>query len=296
MFRVPRPAVTVFAGFVLAVAAACSSSSATSTGQVAGASAVAVNQSDPNSILNGAMSSAAQAKSFHIALTASGTIKQSALSDASGGSGPAAALGGGGDLKLDGTTLEGDVDVANQAAHLTFSLPSMNLSGDLIAVDKALYYKVSLLGPKYAKLDLNSLTAGLPIPSLPAATPGASDMAAMQELNQLQQQLKDAGFKATLVGVDQISGKDAYHVAYTIPIDYINAQIAAEASGGPSMTLDSASFDTWIYKADNRPAKAELKAASSSVGSLDLTVTVTDYDKPVTISAPDPSQVQAVAP
>jgi hypothetical protein len=42
----------------------------------------------------------------------------------------------------------------------------------------------------------------------------------------------------------------------------------------------------WVYKNNNRPAKAELKEGSTTVGDIDLTVTVTDYDKSVTVNAP----------
>jgi len=37
-----------------------------------------------------------------------------------------------------------------------------------------------------------------------------------------------AGVKATLVGVDQVGGKDAYHITITGLSDYLNAQIAAQ--------------------------------------------------------------------
>ena len=66
---------------------------------------------------------------------------------------------------------------------------------------------------------------------------------------------------------------------------------AASASSAPNVQIDSASVDVWIYKSSSRLAKVELKGASSAVGSIDLTVTITNYDAAVTIAAPPASEV-----
>jgi len=84
------------------------------------------------------------------------TIKAAAIQAEAGSAGAAITS----DVKLDGTSITGDVDVANQAADLSFTVPPMAmlgnapLTGDLILKDSVLYYKVSLLGAKYTKMDL----------------------------------------------------------------------------------------------------------------------------------------------
>jgi hypothetical protein len=283
----PKTALALVAGFVLVAAGACSSSGASSA---ATGGAANVNQSDPNSIISAAISGGSDIKSFHIKVAVNGTINAAALQSAAADSGIPIT----GDVKLDGTSLEGDVDVTNQAAHLAFNVPALAMlgnvpiTGDLIVADKTLYYKVSLLGTKYSKEDLSSLgslSSSIPV-AIPSVLPTAGASGLTDEIAQLRQQMDDAGVKATLVGVDSIGGQDANHINVSIPLDKINAEIAAEASGDPSMKLDSASVDFWVYKSNNRPAKFEIKGASSSVGSLDLVVTITDYDKAVTISAP----------
>ena len=55
-------------------------------------------------------------------------------------------------------------------------------------------------------------------------------------------------------------------------------------------------IDAWVYKADNRLAKIDIKAASSTIGNLEVIVTVTNYDKPVTVTAPPASEVETTAP
>jgi hypothetical protein len=288
-----RPALSFLAGFVLVVAAACGSGSATpAAGSAApgATNAPATNASDPNSIVDNALNSTASVKSFHIKIEINGTITKEALqSEAASAGFPITS-----DVKLDGTTLEGDVDVANSAASLNFNVPALPmlgnqpLTGSLIAVDQVLYYKVSLLGPKYSKLDLGSLASGLPVP-VPTAAATAS-MGLTGEFSAALDQLKAMGFKATLVGVEQIGGKDADHINISVPIDALNQEIAA-ASPSPMVQLDSASIDFWIYTDNNQLAKFELKGASSQLGNLDLTLTITNYDAPVSISAPPASDI-----
>jgi hypothetical protein len=49
----------------------------------------------------------------------------------------------------------------------------------------------------------------------------------------------------------------------------------------------------WLYTADSRVAQLEAKFASSALGNLDLTLTVSAYNQPVTITAPSADQIQA---
>lgn len=306
MFRAPRPALSLLAGLVVVIASACSSGASTPTSVVPGASgapgaptsaaSAAANPNDPNSIITSAISGGAAIKSFHIKVEVSGTIKKEILQSEAGSAGAAITT----DVKLDGTAIEGDVDVANQAANLTFNVPPMAmmgnvpLTGGLILKDNAIYYKVSLMGPKYTKMDLSSLsslTAGLPVP-----TPGAAaTMNLTDTLTQLKAQMDAAGITATLVGVDQIGGKDANHINISFPLAKLNAEIAA-ASPSPMVSIDSASADVWIYKDNSELAKFEIKGASGQVGSFDFVVTITNYDAPVTISAPAASEVNPAKP
>lgn len=311
MIRLPKPALAALAGFVLVFAAACGSSTITpvpppggatnAPGVISTGAAVAtVNPQDPSSIITGVINGTTDVKSFHVKLTVNGTIKGAALASAAGSA--AGGLGGAlqGDIKLDGTAIEGDVDVANQAAKLTFNVPplaalgNIPLTGDLILVSNTLYYKVSLLGPKYTKMDLGSIgdSLGALGSSLPVAVPSAGASAAIaDQIAQMRKALSDAGVTVTLVGVDQIGGKPASHINVGIPLDKLNAAIAADASSGPAMKIDSASVDMWVYTDGSRFAQVEMKGASSTIGNLDITLTISNYDQPVTVAAPPADQV-----
>jgi hypothetical protein len=315
LIRLPKPALAVLAGFVLVFAAACGSSTVTpfnGGGSVAPAGSMAagvsapatVNPQDPSSIISGVINGTTDVKSFHIKLTVNGTIKAAALASAGSAAG---GLGGAlkGDIKLDGTAIEGDVDVANQAGHITFNVPplaalgNLPLTGDLILVSNTLYYKVSLLGTKYTKMDLGSIgdSLGALSSSLPVAVPSAGASAAIaDQISQMRQALKDAGVTVTLVGVDKIGGKDASHINVSVPLDKLNSAIAAQASAGPAMKIDSAAVDLWVYTDSNRLAQAEIKGASSTLGNLDIVLTISNYDQPVTVAAPPADQIQPTTP
>lgn len=316
MIRQPRPALAVLVGLVVVFASACSSSGNTfpagPTGGAGGTSAptsaasaaATVNLSDPNSLITQLINGGPAVTSFHINIAVTGTIKAAALSSAAGSAGGILT----GDLKLDGTTIDGDVDVANQAAHISLNVPplaalgNLPLTGDLILKDNVLYYQVSLLGTKYTEMDLSSLGASLGslASTLPVAvpTPGASALAGVaDEVAQVRQQLQAAGFAAKLVGVEQVDGKNAYHISISLPLDAINSDIAAAAaSAAPGMKLDSASVDIWTYTDNYQLAKIQIQGASSTVGSLGITVTITNYGVPVTIAAPSASEIESSAP
>jgi len=323
LVHIRRSALPLLAVVVLISVAACTGSAATPGVQgpapsqgVAGvtsapsAAGPAVDPNSPDSILTQAISGGAAIKSVHLKIEVSGTIKAAALKEAGSSTGGlSAALTS--ELKLDGTAIEGDIDVANQAADIKLSVAAIPefggvpITGELIAKDQTLYYKVSMLGPKYSKMDLGSLTKGLGVTASALPTPGASALAGVtDEIAQMRKQLQDFGAVAKLVGVEQVGGKDANHIQITLPLDKINAQIAAAAAAASpspdplmaSMKVDAASIDFWIYKADNRLAKMSASGASSVLGNIALAITLTNYDVPVTITAPPASQVTATAP
>lgn len=280
------------AGVVLVAAGACSSNNSASGGNGGngGNSGPAVNGNDPNSIIAAVVSTGSDIKSFHLKITATGTINSAALSD----SAAAGALSG--NLKLDGATIEGDVDVANQAADIKISLPavpvsadmSVPMSGEIIVVNQIAYYEFGVAGAtgtKYTKLDLGSTLGSLGAlsSSLPVSAPSAG--ASAMTPSALQSELAQSGVTSKVVGTDSIGGQDAYHIAFTLPLDTINAGLASEA-GGSATKIDSLSLDVWVYKNNDRPAQAEFKEGSSTIGNIDLTATITNYDKAVTISAP----------
>jgi hypothetical protein len=271
-----------------------------------GSAGPGVNPGDPNSIISAVIAGGPDTKSFHLKVELNGTIKASGLSGLGGESSSVLT----GDLKLDGSTIEGDVDVTGQAAHLAANVAlgtvgsTVTIAADVILKDSALYYKAPLLlgSEKYTKSSVGDLSSSLTGGAVAVPTVGPSGLAGVEDqVAKIRKALDDAGAKATLVGVEQVGGQDAYHLTISVPLDLINGEIAgaaasAESTAAAGLTIDSAAVDIWVYKSGNRLAKIDIKAASAKIGNLDVIVTVTDYDKPVTITAPPASQVETTAP
>jgi len=269
----PRRSTFAFAGVLLAIAVVgCGSSSATPT---------APPLTDPNEIITRSATGLTAVQTVHFDVAVSGSVNTSAL----GSSG--SALGLSGSLKLDGTTVSGDIDIQKQAFHVAASMPTLlGLTADIIQVDGFQYTKISLVGTKYTK----SPASTLPIPSAaPSATLDISSA-----VTSLKSSLTAAGVTTTLVGRDQVDGRDAYHVSVSVPKDLINQQIGALGGSTTSgISIDSLSLNYWVYVDSLNPAKMELKASSATLGNLTVTVTLTKYNQPVTIKAPADSEIQA---
>jgi hypothetical protein len=276
MIHLPKTALSVIAMAAVAVAG-CSGGSPTPTPIT-----------DPSVLIGQVATSAVSVQSLHVKVEIKGKINLSTLMGSSGGLT--------GNYDVTGTTVEGDIDVARQALDLKLNAPTLfNTTGEAIVVDGVAYYKSSLSGDKFTKSSLGDLTGGLGI-SVPSALPSIGAMASGQlsdEIAQLRQQLADAGVTATMEPVEQVAGKDSYHVSYGLPLDKINAGLAGAGSAAGGMTLDSAAIDVWVYKDSNLPAKLEVKGSAGTAGNLDVVITLTDYNKSVTISAPPADQIQA---
>jgi hypothetical protein len=237
-------------------------------------------------------------KSFHVKIALGGTVKASFIKS----SDPATTIKN--DLTLDGAVIEGDIDAVNLALHLPMTIPAMpGLSSDPLVVDviikdSVLYLKSPASGTKYHSTKLGTAAKELGI-TQPVPTPGGSALVGMADMVEtLRQHLEGNGVTPTVAGIESIGGKDAYRIDLSVPLDKLNGDIAAaEASANADitqkMTIDSASASIWIYKDTYQLAQVQLAGASSSVGNLTFTMTLTNFDQPVTIDAPAAKDVQA---
>ena len=278
MIRLRSQALALVAVASIVMVGGCSGSSGTPTPPPI---------TDPHEVITKALAGAPNIQSLHIKVEVSGKVNAGALGSSGGG------LGLSGNLDLAGTSLEGDLDVVKQATDLKFAVPAMlGLTGEIIVVGGSAYTKISLTGDKFSQSKLSD-TIPISIPSPGAIASGAFT----DQIAQLRKTLTDAGVVATLKPDGKVDGKDAYDVSYTIPIDKINSMLAAQGgSAAAGITIDSASVEIWVYKDNLLPAKLEAKAGAATLGNLDVTVTLTNYNQPVTINAPAASDIATPAP
>jgi hypothetical protein len=123
---------------------------------------------------------------------------------------------------------------------------------------------------------------------LPSASPGAlASLGLSDGIAQLRQSLTDAGVTVQMVGIEPIAGQAAYHFVLTLPLDKINAALADR---NVSLKLTSASADFWLYTKDLTMAQVLVKATGAA-SDLSLTITLSNYGAPVTITAPPASEI-----
>jgi len=290
------------AGLALVVGG-CSNGSAASPAASAGASQVAAvatpTPADPDALFNLAIADGPAWKSFHLKIALNGTITASALK----ATGNPSWRNLKNDVSLDGTTIEGDMDPVDLACDLIVSIPATAatgaaITGEAIVLDPIMYLKLSSSGPKFHKVKLGTLSSDVGL-KVAVPTPGGSSLVGIaNDVSTLRQTLEASGVTPTVVGIDEISGRDAYHIAVAVPLDKINADISAAApTAGASflgqMKIDSASAGIWIYEDSYQLAQVQIAGASSAVGNLSFTMTLTNFDEPVTITAPAASDIAA---
>jgi hypothetical protein len=305
--RTCKSAFAVVAGLVL-VAAGCGGGSAgpgTGTSSPAPSRTALIatpTQVDPDALFDMAIAEGPAWKSFHLKIALSGSITEAAMK-AMGNPSWAKLKSA---VQLDGTAIEGDMDPVHLACDLTMTVPAIPalLTGpttaEAIVLDPTLYLKVSALGPKFHKVKMGTLSGDLGVKAaLP--TPGGSSLVGIADgVSSLRQALEHANVTPSLVGIDQIGGKPAYHIDLAVPLGKLNADLSTAAAGASSSFLRGAKFDSasagiWIYEDGHQLAQVQISGASSAIGNLSFTMTLTNFDQPVTIAAPPASDVAAGA-
>lgn len=217
-------------------------------------------------IITKGMEATANLKSFHLAAAASGTLNVEQL--------------GSGGLNLKGTTLEGDIDIAGEKVALHFLVPPLlNVEGDVVVADEAIYVKTTLTGPKWMKESAGDVGAS------PSSAPDPKT--AIDELGAF---LDREGVEAKKLDDATCGDRTCYQVELTVPSELLND--AASAAPLPSDALGQDLILNLKFDKEN----LYLSSASTSVdaqenGSFTLDVTLSQFDEATNISAPPADQV-----
>jgi hypothetical protein len=240
-----------------------------------GGTASAPALTDPKDILAHAASSLQGLKTVHVKATLSGKIDSGALSG-----------GAGLPVDLTGSSLEGDIDIADTEAKLAVAVPALlGFSADAIATGGTVYVKTSLNPDgKYHKVDTAALTSGLPLPSLPATIGSPDPSAVTAMIDQFKAELDKLTTPPTKLADEKIGDQDCYHVQ----TKFSGADVP-QASG--ALGTGSVTVDVWTRKSDYRPARLAIVVDAGAAGSLSITVDLTNYDAAVTVTAPPADQI-----
>ncbi len=228
---------------------------------------------DPKDILSQSVASLKDVKSFHLQADITGQLKLDLTGSGSAGT-----------IDLKGTTISGDVDIANKKAHLTFSAPGLfGASGDLIVIGDTSYVKISLLGDKYTKTVSDN-----------KADPSASSATDPQTIiNEVKKALDGLTTAPVKLADEKCGDQDCYHIQLTLNASDVSGAVGSAA---PSGLTGSGTVDVWVQKNNLHPAKITAVINAGDTGTINVTVTLSGYDQPVTITAPPDDQVATPAP
>ncbi len=230
---------------------------------------------DPKEIITQGLDKTADLTSFHVSVAVTGSITEPKS---------------GTKIALDGTTFEGDVATSGSAS-LTFKVPALlGLTGAVLIVDKKdLYVKSTLTGAKWSH-------QAMPIPSPDAsgvsASPATDPKAFVAKLKEFL--AKDGVVTKKLDDVT-CGDRQCYHVRVTIPTSVMASM--ASASPMPSINMADIFGDALVVDLQFDKQKLWLTSwsmaiDSTKVGTVNLTITLSAFDKPVTVTPPPADQVQ----
>ncbi|MFH0751434.1 MAG: hypothetical protein V2B17_06320 [Chloroflexota bacterium] len=245
---------------VALIAAACGPSAPTLT--------------DPVQILQKGAASLGEMKTFHLR----GTIDGEVPLDLGGiGSG-----GGGAPLPLDGTTIDGDVDVAAGELAVELLAPALlNLRVNIVVANGSAYLKSPLItGRRWVRQPAEGGIGGDP----GAALAGLAAFLARPEPR--PEKLPDT----------RCSGTDCYGVRLIVPAEEVRAALGWLGSVIPGLSGDGAggvAVTAGVRKDDLRLATLGLQIQAGGTTPLTIVLELDKVNEPVTIDPPPADQVDA---
>jgi hypothetical protein len=247
---------------------------------------------DPKVILAKSLTALNDAQTFHLTGTLSGTLEADLTN-----SGTNSAI----DLK--GTALTADADVPNQRASLSISVPALfALKVDYLQIGPDTYSRNSLSGPDWTH---TSQAGGAPSPlptprrigsssPSPAAGPSGSPEGSLDLVGQITAGLDNLPNPPTLGPAATCGTKSCYTIEISVPLNGSDATglglpLPSGAAASVTVTL-SVEQDTLL------PVHAVAVINAGTNGTFNLALSLSNFNAPVSISAPPPGQVVEESP
>jgi hypothetical protein len=234
---------------------------------------------DPADILKQGAQATVDAQSVHVSLTVEGSV-----TDRDTGS----------PVELDGMTFEGDLDLAGEAAHVTFSMPMLfGMSGEVIAVGEDLYLLTAMVGDQWLHFtessDENDEPAGEP--------PTDEEIAA-----KVDELLATEGVTVTMLA-DQACGDDTcYHLQLSVSAEAMAAHQAegadeldvfGQSTGGmlPDPEFTGPAVVDLLFQHDGLWLREVSVSSDGENGEASMRLQLSEYNTSFDISAPPADQV-----
>lgn len=225
---------------------------------------------DPVEILQAGAASLGEMTSFHLR----GAIDGELALDIGGG-------GGGAPVPLDGTTLDGDVDVAGAKLAVELLAPALlNLRLNLVVADGSAYLKAPILtGDSWVRQPAEGGIGGDP----GAALDGLATFLARPELK--PEKLPDT----------RCAGTDCYSVRFTVPAAEIRDALGSLGSAIPGLSGDAVgdvAVTAGVRKDNLQLATLGLDIPAGGAQDLTIDLELSKVNEPVTITPPPADEVK----
>jgi hypothetical protein len=220
---------------------------------------------DPVEIITQGVEATGNLKSFHMSLAVDGTFTDA---------------GSGGSFALNGTSLEGDFDLASKNVKLTFAVPAfLGLTGDVMVIGTDTYIRTSMTGEKWSK----STRA--------ADDPVAEAMDPEKALEDVRTFLAKEGVVTEKLDDVECGDRTCYAVRVTIP-----AELLADAGDAVDMDPTAAFGEALVLNLRFDREKLWLTEVSTevtgeAVGTINATLSFSGFDEAVTLSPPPADEV-----
>lgn len=229
---------------------------------------------DPGDILREGAASLGAMTSFHLRGTVDGEVPLGL--GGSGGRGEA----GGVPVPLDGTTMDGDVDVAGRALAVELIAPALlNLRVNVVVAGGSAYLKLPLVtGKRWVRQPAEGGIGGDPSAAL-------AELAAFLARPELApEKLPDA----------RCAGTDCYSVRFTVQASAVRDALGSLGSAIPGLsgdTVGDVTVTAGVHRDDLRLATLGLEVPAGGTTPLMIVVELSKVNEPVTIVPPPLDQV-----
>lgn len=187
-------------------------------------------------------------------------------------------------------TAEGEYDLANRL--MTMTMDVFGQETEAVSDGEAIYLRMGMLGDTWIKQEFDG-------PANPAMGGAGEDPTKVLEW------LTEAGDDVEDLGKDEVRGESATHYRVTLDLRETAGKLDAELREQVEQAMemlgqDSLVVDIWLNE-DDLPVRLayEMSFANSEMQALrDASMTFTleyfDWGKPVTVTLPDPDDVQSL--
>lgn len=262
-------------GCTTTVAAPATSPTATTQTAAPSVDAASAREDDPVVLILDSLTASAELKSTHVDMVLEGRTRGDFFN-----------LGSVGELELEDLTLTADVDVATGAWRGHLEAPTLlGITADFIGIGNRQWLRSSVGGENWIQFEL----------------PDSFSSAQTQTgARRMWEELLDRGFiTPVLTGVTQCGDQQCQSVRVDIPVDALARAAGNGSSQGPApwpSPTFSGHVDMEIRTSDHLPHRIVVRFDTAqepnTTGRTTLDMTLSRFDEPVEIVAPDPNDVK----